>query len=167
MSDRALLQEAYAASTRKDYRIAVKAFLRYVNDNGEQFSTYHELDELLTDYIHFLFSTRGNSKTNGKQKAQRAVYGVCMFLPRARHHLMVAKLALRGWSRFAPPTPYPPLTWELTVAISMQLAGWKRLGWPWQLYWPSTAIYESARWSRLCPATSAATTAAWASSLRT
>jgi len=42
--------------------------------------------------------------------------------PELRYLLPRASQASRGWNKLCPGTSYPPLTWDLTVAIAVQLA---------------------------------------------
>lgn len=115
-SKRYLLEYAYATSTLTKYKEAVNKFLKWVYDNSEDAKTVPELDILLTDYLHFLYESGG-----GKGQASCTIFGVLMYYPSAKDHLPTARLALRGWNKRHPSLSYPPLTWELAVAIAVQM----------------------------------------------
>lgn len=106
----------YTAATRERYRKAVRGFVQFCLRTGENATTFDDLDDLLYEYIHFLFSSGG-----GKSEATNALYGVIMYLPRARHQLLASQVALRGWHKHCPADSYPPLTWELSVVIAIAL----------------------------------------------
>ncbi len=42
-------------------------------------------------------------------------------MPRAKGKLLVAARVANRWSKLRPPESYPPLTWELAVAIAVQM----------------------------------------------
>lgn len=106
----------YDAKTQRKYAAAVSQFAVWCDEHGETASTYDDLDDILFDYMHYLY-TAGL----GRGLATATLYGIVMYEPRARDHLMSSRLALRGWAKRHPPTSYPPLTWELTVLISTYL----------------------------------------------
>lgn len=106
----------YTAATRKKNIKAANQFLQWCANNGEDFHTYEELDDLFVDFMHQLYLDGG-----GKSTAKNALYGVIMFEPRARDQLMCSRMCLRGWMKRSPPVSYPPLTWEVTVVIAVQL----------------------------------------------
>ena len=76
------------------------------------------MDSLLTDFFHDLYDS------GGRVTANCCLNGVLLYLPHYKTQLPMSRLTLRGWSRKHPPKPYPPLTWELTVAISTRLASY-------------------------------------------
>ena len=43
-------------------------------------------------------------------------------MPDMKRQLHGAQLALRGWHRLKPPTPHPPLNWNLAVLIAVTMA---------------------------------------------
>ncbi len=111
-----LLSEAFAPSTRSKYERGVADFLSWCAASRESATTPAELDLLLTDFTHFLYDSGGSKDT-----AKCAYYGILMYLPQLQHQLPTAALARRGWFRKHPPTPYPPLSWHLTVALASWL----------------------------------------------
>lgn len=116
ISEHFLIREAYVKVTRDKYEAAVSDFAAWCDANQEQSRSAADMDLLLTDYIHDLYEEGGSKGT-----AVNAVYGVIMFLPHYRKCLPTAVLCLKGWNRKHPPVPYPPLSWNLTVAIAARL----------------------------------------------
>ena len=113
-----LLEAVLAKSTRRKYRDAAAKFVQWYRDEGESFESAEELDELLLEYLHFLFLERDGK---GLQQGRNTVYGVIFVMPLARGRLRLSTTALRGWQRLRPSIPYPPLTWHLAVVIAVQL----------------------------------------------
>jgi integrase len=104
-----------ATTTRQKYDNATTKFLDWCEDNGEDADTAEELDEVLNEYIHHLYHSGGSKST-----AINALYGVARYLPGTSALLPLSRRAIRGWSKATPPTPWAPLTWDLTVTIAIQ-----------------------------------------------
>ncbi len=118
ISEYHLIRDAYAPATRKRYRDAVAEFSQWAAVNGEESFSPADMDRLLTDFIHDLYDEGGSKST-----AANAVYGVLMYVPHYKRQLPTAELCLRGWNRKHPPVPYPPVSWNLTVAIAYRIRG--------------------------------------------
>jgi integrase len=118
---RALLEFAVQPTTMKRYRSAVHGFLSWVLD--EQYDTAamssEEFDELLCDYVHHLYIVGEGS---GRSTAVNALCGILAYAPALKKQLPMTRRALVGWSKRHPPTPYPPVTWPVAVAIAARLA---------------------------------------------
>lgn len=114
-----LLDAAVSQSTRLKYRQAVFHFLTWCRSNNEDANIQDAevIDALLCEYIQYLYDNHG-----AHWRGICALYGLIHFLPRFRHRLCTSQRALQGWARLEPPISHPPLTWELTVAISIQMA---------------------------------------------
>lgn len=98
----------------------MQTFLAWLSDNYLDLPSDSEtLDDLLTEWLHFLFASK---KGVGKSTGANAVYGLGMFLPNTRSKLQTAKLALRGWNKLIPPKPYPPISWPLTCLVAASMA---------------------------------------------
>jgi hypothetical protein len=78
-----------------------------------------QLDDLVTEYFHYLYE-RNDGK--GKGSAADTLYGLIKFMPRSEPHLLSSKMSLTGWSKLHQSVSYPPLTWDLTVLISVHMA---------------------------------------------
>jgi integrase len=113
-----LVEAALAPSTRSKYRKSVNLFVQWCMDLGEQFDSAEELDQVLLDYFHSLYLER---EGKGLCLATSTMYGLIMFMPVARGKLVASAVALRGWRRLQPSIRYPPLTWQLSVVIAVQL----------------------------------------------
>lgn len=111
-----LVEFNYKPSTRKKYAAAVLQFLDWCDSSGDTAETYDDLDDLLFDYLHHLYVSG-----QGQNLGISTLYGLIMYEPRVRDHLVSSRLALRGWAKHCPPTSYPPLTWELTVLLCIYL----------------------------------------------
>lgn len=113
---RFLIEDAFAPSTFARYTDAIRKFLDWVDNNNEDASTFEQLDELMTDYFHYLYEHNGS-----KSQATNTLFALVMLMPSIKHHMPTSRLSLRGWNKRHPPVPYPPLTFELTVAIAVQI----------------------------------------------
>jgi integrase len=110
------VEASYAPATTKKYLKALSGFVNWCDESGENPSTYQEMDEVMVDYIHFLYESG-----MGKSEATCAIYAAVMVIPVLKAHLHLSRMALRGWHRLHPSQSYPPLTWELTVAIASRV----------------------------------------------
>ena len=112
-----LRNSAVESSTLIKYSNAVNDFILYCDSCGEEFSTAIELDFVLASYLDLCF----DSHLISFSKANETVYGIELFLPHAKHRLRESYLRLRGWRRQCPSISKPPLTFELTVLISITM----------------------------------------------
>ena len=112
-----LLEQTVTAGTGRRYRNAAIAFYRWALESGEDARDETELDNLLVDYFHELFEDE-----RGVSVAACTLHGVVWLHPELKFQLPRAAQAVRGWSKMRPGTSYPPLTWELAIAIGLQLA---------------------------------------------
>jgi integrase len=116
--DRFLLEATLVPSTVRKYKKAVCAFLEWCNSHDYRANNNDQLDDLLTHYFHDLYEL---NEGKGKGLAADTLYGVMKYLPRTKNHLATAEQSLRGWSKMQPAQSYPPLTWDLTVAMAVQM----------------------------------------------
>ena len=103
-------------STLKRYRQSVIHFSNWCRHHGDDTNDIDEFDELLLEYIYYLYQNK-----NGKSKASTTLYGIQLYLPQVKLKLPRSLQALKGWNKHVPGSSYPPLTWELTVVIAVQL----------------------------------------------
>ena len=113
---RFFLRAAYAKATAKKYATAVTVFLEWCESEFGRVELVSELDEILTDYFYFLYESGG-----GRARAVDTLYGIFMFAPAWRSSFPISYMSLKGWSRLVPVVSHPPLSWELTVLLSIQL----------------------------------------------
>jgi integrase len=113
---RYLLVAALAPDTQQRYRARVVEFMRWCIAHDERPLTLADLDDVLCDYVHHLHTTGGS-----KSAASHTLYGIMAFVPRARRALPTASRAVNAWHKLEPARPYPPLTWEVTVAAAAWL----------------------------------------------
>lgn len=118
LSSRSLLKTAHAPATVKKYDQAVKKFLTWCQHQDMVFADFEELDEFLTDYLQILFETNDGK---GKGQAAETIFGIVRLLPRCKPHLLMSQMALRSWLKQCPSQSYPPLTWDLTAIIAVQM----------------------------------------------
>lgn len=115
------MEAGYAPATVKKYRAAVKKFYDWCKENNDNdFQDLDELDERLADYIQWMYDE--DDGQTGKQTAKDTIYGVQLFLPRAKGRLPVASRLAARWAKSKPSVSYPPLTWELAVLVAVQIA---------------------------------------------
>jgi integrase len=114
--NRYLLDWAVSPATTANYDRGIRLFLEWVIDNDDDAYDGAEFDDLLLDYFHDL---HGSGRP--KSLAKTAYYGIVAYLPALSSVLLRSKRALRGWSKREEGRSYPPITWELAVAVSVQL----------------------------------------------
>jgi integrase len=120
-----LLEFGYAAATVKKYRNAVKLFYDWCNENfQDDVHDFDELDERLADYFQTMYDQNDGK---GKQLAKDTLYGLQLFLPRAKAKLVISARIASRWAKGAGVVSYPPLTWDLAVLISVQMTRHGRL----------------------------------------
>ena len=56
-----------------------------------------------------------------KSLASETLYGIINKIPRARHQLLTAEQCVKNWVKLHPSISHPPLTWELTMLIAIQM----------------------------------------------
>jgi len=114
-----LLEQVVGKGTRTNYRAGLRKFLLWLVDNSfdDDDVSVAELDELFLDYIHVLHRTG-----LPLSPARHALYGMEMYMPHLRRQLVRSRQAIRGWRKLVPAVSHPPLTWELTNVIALQLA---------------------------------------------
>jgi integrase len=100
---------------------SIANFVMWCDKNGESPTDLEELDEVVCDYIHWLWESNGKSKA-GKAAAKLLINGISFFLNGSRGKLFNSDKAVRGWDKLAPSVSYPPLTWPLCCAMAVKLA---------------------------------------------
>lgn len=75
------------------------------------------IDILLARYIDQLYSENGSFAY-----ACHTVNGLIFHSPRLKHRLHESRLRLRGWDKIRISASHPPITWEITLVISLTLA---------------------------------------------
>jgi integrase len=115
-----LLEAAYKKDTLRKYKKAVRLFLAWLAEDGgfADPAGFVDFDSELADYFHYLFIEHDGRL---RYLAADAVNGIVMFFPQLKFQLASAHKALSGWKRLVPVEKYPPITWEMTVAIAMRL----------------------------------------------
>ena len=119
-------------NTFDSYMKAVRPFLRFVMDSQLPFDTALDIDDALVTYIshqHSLYqswlddegdtSTRPPHTSVAYMEWLRA--GCELLVPSLTNSLHGAKRAIAGWKRLHPSERHPPLSWPLTVLISVSL----------------------------------------------
>jgi integrase len=122
-----LLEFGYRPQTVVRYKKAVNRFIEWCSTTKQDARNYDEFDDLLADYLQNMYEEK---QGKGKQLAKETLYGIYMYMPRANDKLYVSNRLVNRWCRGQPPESYPPLTWELTVAIAVQMVrnGYYRYG---------------------------------------
>jgi integrase len=120
--DRRLQVAVLSKATRSKYSEAVSGFAAWCEEQGDEADDEEALDDLVSEYFHCLYD-RGL----GRSKAAATLYGMYGFDERLRGKLVLSERALLGWSKLQPSKPYPPLSYDLAVLISVHLA-WRQWG---------------------------------------
>jgi integrase len=115
-----LFEAASTPATRARYAHAVSVFTAYLGHNGLVSDSPEDLDVAFADWCHALYAEHGGTH---RSVANNALAGIHLFLPRLKGAMVYASLALKGWERSVPSQPYPPITWEMAVAIGVRIAG--------------------------------------------
>jgi integrase len=123
-NNRFLLGAGLAPSTKLKYSKAVSLFVTWCDEHNFSPKTFSQLDDLLTDYLHELYEIN-----DGKLKslASETLYGIVSKLPRSQGKLLTAQSCIKNSMKLRPSQSYPPLTWELTVLIAIQMVRNKAL----------------------------------------
>ena len=118
-----LVVSAYAKRTIANYSRAVKLFMQWllVPANDVRLSTFDDIDAALFRYLHHLYRSGA-----GKALAANTLYGLCLEIPRVKPFLLSSRLALRGFTKLSPSTPWKPVPWHVTLVIACWLARFKR-----------------------------------------
>jgi integrase len=111
-----MLEWSVTPTTLKRYRTHVREFVHWCIANHEEANNIAEFDELLLDYIHHL-----HESGLGKTKGSMTLYGILLFMPELKLELPRTSQAIKGWNKHSIGRSYPPLTWELAVAIAVQM----------------------------------------------
>ena len=114
--NRRLVIASRAKSTQVVYLKEVYAFLQWCVRGGVRFDSKEVLDELMCDYFHFVLD-----EGLGKSIAKKCYYGMVMLLPEFKLQLPVAKASLAGFESLFPSVSYPPISWDLTCLVAMNL----------------------------------------------
>jgi hypothetical protein len=119
---RSLVEASVKPETMRRYKSAVRHFLDWCDALRVTFATVEECDDLLADYFQWLWDSG-----QPKYAASNALYGINKLWWQTNRQLYGAALCLRGWNKLEPSVAYPPLIWELAVAVAFRLAA---RGWP-------------------------------------
>ena len=111
-----LLEQTVTPATAARYRKAVAAFVRWGIAAGADARDADEMDALLVEYFTELYED-GAAHSN----ATTTLNGMVWLQPDLKYRLPCAARAVRGWTKLEPGHSYPPLNWELAVAIAVQL----------------------------------------------
>lgn len=115
-----LHRAAYSSATSTRYLQAVNRFFVWLSDLGEDPSSLSELDELLCEFIHHLWSS---SPSGSPQAALSVRYGLQLRWPQIKKRgLPLSDLAIKGWQRLRPSEPRLPISWPVAVLIACRLA---------------------------------------------
>lgn len=97
----------------------MQLFLAWCAALGIVINNYVELDTALCDYIHAMWA-----ENISRGQRQRAVYTKCgieYYAPDAVGHLGISARVLRGWDRLNPSSCPPPISWDVALAIAVDL----------------------------------------------
>ena len=115
-----MLTWSVSRDTATRYSRAVTAFLEWAASEQEDAHTVTDFDWVLLEYLHYLYESG-----HGKSHANMTFYGIMLFMPVLKFQLPRSAQALRGWNKQVLSKHWPPLTWELAVAIAIQFVRWQ------------------------------------------
>jgi integrase len=108
-----------SSTTVTRYKKAVQQFINYCHIIGTPpISTISSLDQVLAEYMNDLYYDLDGTMS----QASCALYGIQFLLPSTHRLLPISTRTFEGWVRLQPALSYPPLTYELTVAIALTMA---------------------------------------------
>ena len=122
-----LLFGGMAQSTIGRYNAAIDHFIEWLKGSNPIFARFYphfpidKVDPSLTDYLLFL-----HTSGHGRAAANSVVYGLIAAYPQLSSRLLISRRCLKGFNKLRPSVQRPPLSWGLTVVISLWLA--KRYG---------------------------------------
>jgi integrase len=110
---------ALAPASRKSYDTSLSSFLTYSRLTSQQLLTAPAtvLDRLLAVYIQHCFDS-----VTPFTYASHALHAVIYHRPDLKAQMFVSRQCIKGWERVKQTMSYPPITWELTVAIATTMA---------------------------------------------
>lgn len=119
-NSRFLIEASLSDNTLIKYKRGVKKFITWCDEHeySDSIHTMHQLDDIMTEYFHYLYEANDGK---GKSLASDTLYGLIKFMPQCDQQLPTAKMSLVGWTKLQPAESYPPLTWDLTVLIAVQM----------------------------------------------
>ena len=113
----------WAASVRPSTRVAydknLRNFLHYTGLDLPQLLhlSARRVDRRLAKYIHHLHRTRGSYTY-----ASHTLHGLILHHPILKGNLPISARSLKGWDKVRTKRSYPPITWEVAVAMSLSMA---------------------------------------------
>jgi integrase len=114
-----LWASSIAPSTLAAYTSNVRRFIAYTGLTEQELlrRSPARIDRKLAAYVAHLHAA-GDSYSYATQ----AVYGLIFFHPHLHALLPVTRRCVKGWERTRSHRSYPPITWELTLLLSLCLA---------------------------------------------
>jgi integrase len=110
---------ALAPASLKSYNLSLSRFLTHARLSTQQFLTEPalSLDRLLALYIQHSYDS-----SSPFTYASHALHAVVFHRPDLKTALFTSRQCIKGWERVKKTLSYPPLTWELAVAIACVMA---------------------------------------------
>lgn len=113
-----LLTSRVKPRTLSVYDRALFSFISYCEHNGlTSFHSLDQLDDILTEYVHDQYLSHGS-----RSSVSYVYCALLLHFPRLRGHLQCSAAALLGWHRLRPPSPFPPLPYDIAVLIAVQMS---------------------------------------------
>lgn len=107
---------ALQPKTHKTYNTNLTTFLQFSNISFVSLIrlSIFQIDSLFSTYLDHSYLHGGSYS-----KASQALNGLCFQLPHLRGWMKESSLRLKGWKKLSPSISHPPITWELTVLLSV------------------------------------------------
>jgi hypothetical protein len=124
-NNRLLLESVIAPSTKRKYLWAIKVFLEWCLASGTNFCDADSLQEVLLDWFHETYygeDAKGDEVQGSYDTCNAAYCCILHGFPLLKGRLPLAYRALKNWKQQRPSVSWPPMSWELTVAVAMRVA---------------------------------------------
>jgi integrase len=110
---------ALAPASTKSYNKSLSSFLTHARLSPQQLlsAPAPSLDRLLAVYIQHSYDT-----SSPFTYAAHALHAIIFHRPDVKAFMFVSRQCIKGWERVKKTLSYPPLTWEVTVAIACNMA---------------------------------------------
>jgi hypothetical protein len=110
---------AVKEKTKAAYEGNVSLFYSWMRGVNAALTSVDSIDYYLERYMEHLYTSNA---INGKDKANRALWGILQREPGWKLRFPLSRQALKGWKNLVPSVSSPPATWEVCVAIAATMA---------------------------------------------
>ncbi len=113
-----LRKASVAPSTLANYSNQLSYFFAWLAHNRLSPSNSRELDQAFECFLNSFFEARSG---RGLALARNALFGLFLLHPQLRSLMPSSRRAVKGWEKLCPSVSHPPLSWGLTLLLSVNL----------------------------------------------